>query len=201
MHRVPEWPRQRPRDNPTMTHKIDDTPSGRSFTLRDGRPATIRPMRPDDKDKLVAAFAKLDRQTVYTRFFSFRKQLPEGPLNRIDAIDYVRLAALVVTLGRGADETIIGSATYVADEAADGARIAEVAFTIEEDFQRQGLAGRLLAALADIARRHGIVRLQAEVLAHNGAMLAVFRRSGLPMRLRPAGDVVHVSLDLEPAPG
>ena len=76
-----------------------------------------------------------------------------------------------------------------------------MAFTIEEDFQGQGLAGGLLAALADIARRHGIVRLEAEVLAHNAAMLAVFRRSGLPMRLRHAGDVVHVSLDLAPAAG
>lgn len=184
-----------------MTYKIDDTPSGRAFTLRDGRPATMRLMRPDDKDKLVAAFAKLDRQTVYTRFFSFRTQLPEGPLNRIDAIDFVRLAALVVTLGEGADEIIIGSATYVADDAADGARIAEVAFTVEEDFQGQGLAGRLLAELAGIARSHGIARFEAEVLAHNGAMLAVFRRSGLPMQLRQAGEVVHVTLALEPPPG
>lgn len=184
-----------------MTQRNDDTPFSRAITLRDGRSATIRLMRPDDRDKLVAAFAKLDRQTVYTRFFSFRNELPEGPLNRIHTIDLVRLAALVVTLGSGADETIIGSATYVADEAADGARTAEVAFTIEEDFQGQGLAGGLLAALADIARGHGIVRFEAEVLAHNGAMLAVFRRSGLPMRLRHAADVVHVSLDLPPAPG
>ncbi len=182
-----------------MNHEVDDTPFGRSITLRDGRPATIRLMRPDDKDKLVAAFAKLERQTVYTRFFSFRNELPEGPLNRIHAIDMVRLAALVVTLGEGADQAIIGSATYVADEAADGIRTAEVAFTVEEDFQGQGLAGQLLAALADIARRRGIVRFEAEVLAHNAAMLAVFRRSGLPMQVRHAGDVAQVSLSLEPA--
>ena len=184
-----------------MTHRINDTPFGRHITLRDGRTATIRLMRPDDKERLVAAFAKLERQTVYTRFFSFRSQLPEGPLNRIDTIDLVRLAALVVTLGSGADEAIIGSATYVATDAADGAKAAEVAFTIEEDFQGQGLAGRLLAELAGIARSHGIARFDAEVLAHNGAMLAVFRRSGLPMQLRQAGEVVHVALTLEPPPG
>lgn len=179
----------------------DDTPFERHFVLRDGRPATIRLMRPDDKDRLVEAFAKLDRQTVYTRFFAFRKQLPEGPLNRIHTVDLVRLAALVVTVGTGADEAIIGSATYVAGDAADGPRTAEVAFTIEEDYQGQGLAGRLLAGLVDIARRHGIQGFKAEVLAHNGAMLAVFRRSGLPLRQRQAGEVVHVSLALQPAPG
>ena len=56
-------------------------------TLRDGRPVTIRLMRPDDKQRLIDAFAKLDRQSVYTRFFAFRKELPQGPLERIDRIE------------------------------------------------------------------------------------------------------------------
>jgi hypothetical protein len=36
--------------------------------------------------------------------------------------------------------------------------------------------------------------LEAEVLAANGAMLAVFRRCGLPMRTRLEDGVVHVEL-------
>lgn len=164
--------------------------------LRDGRTVTIRLMRPDDKQRLIDAFAKLDRQSIYTRFFGYRKELPQGPLDHIDRIDLVRLAALVVTLGTGEDETVIGSASYVADTAADGVREAEVAFTIEEDFQRQGLAGRLLAVLADIARRHGITRFKAEVLAGNAAMLAVFQRGGWPMRSRRSGETVQLTLEL-----
>ena len=164
--------------------------------LRDGTPVTIRVMRPEDRDKLVAAFAKLDPHSIYTRFFSFRKELPEGPLNRIASIDFVQLAGLVVTVGEGADEVIIGSATYVADSAADGAKQAEVAFTIEEEYQGQGLASRLLAALAGMARKHGIARLKAEVLASNAPMLAVFQRSGLPMRKRREAGVIHVELAL-----
>lgn len=174
----------------------DDFHFEQTATLRDGRAVTIRLMRPDDKERLIEAFAKLDRQSIYTRFFSFRKELPPGPLNRIDRIDLVRLAALVVTLGAGEDETVIGSASYVAGTAADGTREAEVAFTIEEDFQRQGLAGRLLAALAGIARRHGITRFEAEVLAGNAPMLAVFQRCGLPMHTRRTGDVVRLTLEL-----
>lgn len=174
----------------------DDFHFEQSATLRDGRAVTLRLMRPDDKQRLIEAFAKLDRQSIYTRFFAFRKELPPGPLNRIHRIDLVRLAALVVTLGSGDDETVIGSASYVAETAADGTREAEVAFTIEEDFQRQGLAGRLLAALSGIARRHGISRFKAEVLAGNAPMLAVFQRCGLPMRTRRNGEVVELSLDL-----
>lgn len=168
----------------------------RPTALRDGTPALIRVMRPSDRDGIVAAFARLDRASVYTRFFSFRKELPESALARIGDIDFVRLAGLVVTVGTGADETVVGTATYVAAPAPDGATVAEVAFTIEEDFQRQGLAGQLLAALAEIARDHGIARLTAEVLADNSAMLAVFRRSGLPMQQRREDGVIRIELDL-----
>lgn len=181
-----------------MTQAQDDPDFRQPVALRDGRPATIRVMRPEDKDKLVAAFAKLDRESVYTRFFSYRKELPQGPLERIGQIDFVRLAGLVVTLDEGSGEAIIASATYVAIDGADGAKAAEVAFTVEEDFQRQGLAGRLLDALAGIARRHGFVRFEADVLAHNSAMRAVFKRSGLPLTARREGETLHLSLSLLP---
>ena len=168
------------------------------IALRDGRPALIRVMRPDDEERLKAAFAQLGRESIYTRFFSFRKELPERAFKRIAEIDFVSLAGLVVTIGAGAGETIIGGASYAGHAADDGAKVAEVAFTIEEDFQGQGLAGRLLAALVTLARRHGLARFEAEVLAGNPRMLAVFRRSGLPLRLRREGGVVHVELDLAP---
>jgi len=55
--------------------------------LRDGTPATIRTMRADDRERVIAAFAKLDEMTIYTRFFAFHKQIPEHELARIDEID------------------------------------------------------------------------------------------------------------------
>lgn len=182
-----------------MVDAHDDFLYRQPVTLRDGRRVTIRVMRPDDKDKLVAAFAKLDRDSVYTRFFAHRNELPQRSLDRIDQIDFVRLAGLVVTSGEGSDEAIVGSATYVATGGADGAKTAEVAFTVEEDFHGQGLAGLLLDALAGIARRHGFAHFEADVLARNAAMLAVFKRSKLPLATRREGDAIHLSLALQPA--
>jgi RimJ/RimL family protein N-acetyltransferase len=179
----------------------DDLDFRQPITLRDGRAALIRVMRPDDKDRLQTAFAKLDPQSIYTRFFSFRKELPERAFERIAVIDFVNLAGLVVTIGAGADETVIGGASYVSRTADDGAKVAEVAFTIEEDFQGQGLASKLLAALGALARRHGIVRFEAEVLPGNAPMLAVFQRCGLPQRRRREGGVVHLDFDLVPPAG
>ncbi|HSW23055.1 MAG TPA: hypothetical protein VLJ62_09830, partial [Burkholderiaceae bacterium] len=95
-------------------------------TLRDGTPLTIRVMRPDDRDRIVAAFSKLDANTIYTRFFSHRKEIPAATLDRLAAIDFVNLAGLVATIGTGADEAVIASATYVGIPAADGVKAAEV---------------------------------------------------------------------------
>lgn len=185
----------------TTSTRLSDPGFCQQVVLRNGTPVTIRVMRPDDKGRLVEAFAKLDPQSIYVRFFSFRKELAEGPLSRIDQVDFVRLLGLVATIGSGKDEVIIGSSTYVADTAADGARFAEVAFTIEEDYQGQGLAGRLFEAAASIARRHGISRFTADVLANNAPMLKVFERTGLPMRRRREAGVIHVELDLGPQAG
>jgi RimJ/RimL family protein N-acetyltransferase len=169
-------------------------------TLRDGTAVTIRVMRPDDRQRLIAAFAKLDPSTIYTRFFSYRKEIPEPALERIGEIDFVELAGLVATIGAGDDETVIGGASYVGDIGEDGKRFAEVAFTIEEDYQGQGLATKLFGALAAIARRHGIARFTADVLSGNAAMLKVFARAGLPLRRQRESGVLHIELELEPQP-
>lgn len=38
--------------------------------LRDGLTVTVRAVRPDDKDKIVAAFEALEPASAYARFFS-----------------------------------------------------------------------------------------------------------------------------------
>ncbi|HEY6511470.1 MAG TPA: GNAT family protein [Burkholderiaceae bacterium] len=183
-----------------MTGVDPDAAFSQDVTLRNGTPVVIRVVRPDDRDRIVAAFNKLEPGTIYTRYFSYRKEIPASTLDRIADIDFVQLAGLVATIGTGAEETIIGNAIYAGIPAPDGAKVAEVAFMIEEDYQGQGLASRMLAALTVLARRHGIVRFEAEVLAGNSPMLGVFQRCGLPLRRRSEDGVVHVEMDLA-APG
>ena len=166
--------------------------------LRNGTPVLIRVLAPTDRDKIVAAFGKLDPESVYTRFFSFKKELSDVDLKRLEATDPGRSLALAAFVGSGPDETLIGAGSYVALPPADGTRAAEVAFTIEEDYQGQGLASRLFAALAGIARQQGFTHLEAEVLAGNAPMLAVFERSGLPLVKQKQGGVVHAVMDLGP---
>ena len=166
-----------------------------SEALRNGLAVTVRALKPDDREKIARAVRGLDRESIYTRLFSYRNELTETGLERIMRFDADREVVLVVTIGSGDGETVIGSGRYVV-QAGEGVRSAEVAFMVEEDYHGLGIASRLLRHLAGIARAQGIGRLDASVLPQNKAMLSVFARSGLPMEKRVVDGEVHVELTL-----
>jgi len=164
--------------------------------LRDGTPVLIRAIRPDDRQRIIEAFRKLEPETIYTRFFSAKKELTETDLNRIEASDFVHAVALVATIGEGAQEIIIGGGAYTVLDRPGEPPTAEVSFTIEEDYHGQGLSGLFMRLLAQIGRERGICRFEAEVLAGNTPMLKVFQRCGLPLQSRTEDGVVHVVMEL-----
>jgi len=172
------------------------SPFSQQAVLRNGTPVLIRVALPEDRDKFVTAFNKLEPNSIYTRFFAMRKSLSSTELDRITASDFVNFVSLAAIVGSGPDEIVIGGASYVALPSPDGAHVAEVAFTIEEDYQGQGLASKLLALLVVIARQQGMARFEADVLAGNAAMMSVFERSGLPLNKARDGSVTHVVMDL-----
>lgn len=167
--------------------------------LKDGTPIAIRAVRPDDRTRLVKAFKNLDAESIYTRFFRFKSELTEEELKAATEVDFEKTVALVATIpecGRG--ETIIGGGRYVVYDSTSALKSAEIAFMVEEDYQRQGIASRILQHLINIAKENGVSRFEADVLAENRAMLGVFARSGLSMKKSVDEGVVHVTLFLTP---
>jgi GNAT superfamily N-acetyltransferase len=158
-------------------------------TLKDGAPVTVRALRPEDRERIAKAIRGLDRDSIYYRLFSHRRELTEAGLDRVMRFDPATEVVLLVTKQDG---DVIGSARYVVT--APGT--AEVAFMVEEDYHGKGIASRLLRHLAIVARGQGITTFEADVLAQNKAMLAVFVRGGLPMTRAREGDAVHVRLAL-----
>ena len=187
----------RPYESGTGGTMIDDIKSYRAGErLKDGQAVIIRAIRADDKEKIARAFRNLEKESIYTRLFTHKTELTESDLKKFTEIDFEKEVGLVVTREIDTEEIIIGSGRYFAFEGAGGKRHAEVAFTVEEDYQGQGMARMILRHLTAIARSRGIVGFDAEVLPGNKAMLAAFARSGLPMKQHFTGDVVHVTLSL-----
>ena len=165
-------------------------------TLKDGTLVTIRAIRLDDADALLKAFNNLDRESVYRRFFSPKKELTDAELAQLTDVDFSRVVALLVTKETVEGEVLMGGGRYATDNPSSGQ--AEVAFVTGGDYRGLGIASHILRHLVRIAHDAGVAHFEADVLAENQPMLAVFRRSGLPMQLWRDGAVLHVTLALEP---
>ncbi len=185
-----------PLSSPTRAKDTNLQDFAAAHVLRNGTSILIRAVRPDDKERLRAAFSELDRTSIYTRFFGYRKELTETELEQATNVDFDRIVALWATIDSDGTEIIIGGGRYVRNPEPASRPSAEVAFAVEEDYHGQGIASCLLGHLVRIARSKGLVQLDADVLARNRPMLAVFARSGLPMRQQSAQDVIHVTLSL-----
>lgn len=163
--------------------------------LRGGDRIAIRAIRPDDRERLLRAFSALDRRSIYQRFFFPKRALSDEELRQVTECDGVRTVVLVATSGSGADEAIVGLGQYA--RCGTGA---QVAFAVDDRFQGRGIASRMLRRLIRIARERGIRQFEADVLADNEPMLAVFRHAGLPLRKSQADGVVHATLLLAEQP-
>jgi acetyl coenzyme A synthetase (ADP forming)-like protein len=161
--------------------------------LADGRPVHIRPVRPEDKEKILRFHAGLSEESIHLRFFSALKRLPDLLLHRFTHVDYDSRMVLLALLG----DEVIAMASY--DRAPDQPE-AEVAFAVADAHHGRGLATLLLEHLVEIARASGIERFSADTLPHNRAMLQVFRNAGYRLEAASAEGIVHIRFPIAPTP-
>jgi GNAT superfamily N-acetyltransferase len=152
---------------------------------------SIRPIRPDDTDRLVAFHSHLSPETCYRRFFSFHPVLSDNEVERFTHVDYDDRVALVAV----SDDRIIGVGRY---DRHPGTGEAEVAFVIADEFQRHGIGSLLLDQLVEVARAHGITTFLADTLCENREMLNVFLHSGFPVSEEIEYGTVYLRFPIAP---
>jgi len=177
---------------------MDPRNYSKSETLKDGTAVTVRSIRAEDSNSVLEAFKGMNKESVYRRFFSPKKELSPAELEQLTDVDFSKVVALVVTTQSSKGELLIGGGRYAVE--GPGASEAEIAFVTSGDYRGLGIAALILRHLVRIAREASVSRFEAEVLAENQPMLAVFRRSGLPMQLKRDGSIFHVMLSLRSEP-
>lgn len=138
--------------------------------LLDGGAARLRPIRPDDADRLVAFYARVSPESKYRRFFAPYPTLSDRDVERFTTVDSIDRVAFVLTLGRD----IVAVGRYDKTHEAE----AEVAFLVEDSHQGRGIAQLLLEHLAQAGRERGVASFVAEVLPDNARMISTFRAAG-----------------------
>jgi RimJ/RimL family protein N-acetyltransferase len=162
------------------------------LALRDGTRVRVRPIRPDDTERLRAFHASLSADTIMMRFFHLMPELPRSLAEHFTHVDYQNRMALVALQGDSPGERFLGVVRY--DRI--GPAQAEVAFVVEDHWQGHGIATALLLLLARYARERGFSSLVAITMGSNLKMLDVLKHCGYPCTLRYADGEIEGTLDI-----
>jgi acetyltransferase len=139
--------------------------------LTDGGTVHLRPITPEDADRMRAMHSRLSADTVYMRFFSMVRTLPDREIERFTHVDHDNRVAFIALLR----DEMVGVVRY--DRVA-GTADAEVAVVVEDAHQGRGLGPLMLEHLAAAGEERGIERFVANVLPSNRRMIEVFRSAG-----------------------
>ncbi len=161
--------------------------------LADGGTMRVRPIAPNDAERIVAFHDRQSPESIYFRFFSPRPRLSERDVDRFTHVDYVDRMAFVGLIG----DELVGVARYDRHRARSDA---EVAFFIDDEHHGRGMATVLLEYLAAAAREAGISGFTASVLPQNRKMLGVFTQAGFTQHSHFEDGVIEVELGIEPTP-
>ncbi len=154
--------------------------------LRDGGQVLIRPLKPDDRPELERFFARLSPESRAMRFHSGGVRIDAALLDLASA-GHVLVAELS---GR-----LVGHALYVPLRDPTSA---EVAIAVDDAEQGRGIGTVLLERLSNDARRQGITRLRALILAANYSMLTMLAGLGFRTTRTSSQGVVEVEFEVRP---
>jgi GNAT superfamily N-acetyltransferase len=126
-------------------------------------------LEPSDREPLLRLFYRLSPETLYRRFMSPVARPEQVPVDRLLDVDH-RDREAIVAVGDG---EIVGVARYFRQPGSD---TAEMAVVVADAWQRQGLATRMLGALAERASAVGIQWFTMTMLADNRPILGLVRR-------------------------
>jgi RimJ/RimL family protein N-acetyltransferase len=164
--------------------------------LCDGAVVRVRPIRPDDTERLRAFHAHLSFESVVFRFFRALPELPRDMAEHFTHVDYDNRMALVATRGEGAQQELLAVVRY--ERTAPHA--AEIAFVVQDEWQSHGIATALLHRLAAYARDHAITTFIAITMGSNVRMLDVLHQCGFPYHSHFDDGQIVAELDISAPP-
>jgi RimJ/RimL family protein N-acetyltransferase len=159
-----------------------------SIKLRDERSVVLRPIDPDDAEKLIDFHNHLSFEAQYYRFFGPKPQLTHAEAVYLANVDFHRRFAIVADV----DGDIVGVGRFDVNEPG----VAEAAIVIRDDFQHVGLGTAILDRMREVGKGAGLRAFTAEILAENAQMIGLLEANAVPVEEDRAG-IVRVEAPID----
>jgi len=136
----------------------------------------LRPITPDDRERMLEGLKKISTETSYHRFYTPRFTPSETQLRYLTEVDGKQHVAIGAVNADDPSEPGLGAARYVRLD--DEPAVAEAAALVIDEYQRKGVGGLLLAALNRHAHENGVRAFRAYVMQENTEFLDYLRSLG-----------------------
>jgi len=164
-----------------------------NWKLTDGTEAVLRPVKPEDEPLVREFISSLSQETLRTRFFTSLTNITHEWLILLCDTDYDRHLAFVVEITDNGRKRIIAVGSLHVDSEKNSG---EFALLVHDDFQRKGLASRLMQLIMEHGREKGLGEIEGQILTDNEKMLCLARKLGFTRKWQH-GSTVIVSLRLK----
>lgn len=173
-----------------------------TFFSANGFPIEVYRIQPDDAGFLVDLFEHMSTDSRYMRFNQYLTTVDPEIVRReaehIAMVDPARGLAVVAFADLpGQPNAPVAGARYVRTQVPEEA---EVAVSVRDDMQHQGIGARLLLFLISEARRDGVRALVGTFLTSNRRIWAMLAESPFESTTVIDGFQTSVRIDLEAPP-
>lgn len=135
------------------------------FKLRDGTPVWLRPVVPEDRERIQNGMARLSSESRYFRFFTTSPRLSEQQLRYFSEVDQENHVAWIGLDLADPRHPGLGITRFTRSRGEP--TLAEMAFVVVDAYQQRGLGTVLLALLYLLAEARAVEVLRAVVLGEN----------------------------------
>jgi acyl-CoA hydrolase/GNAT superfamily N-acetyltransferase len=149
-----------------------------TLTINDIK-VTIRPAKPVDERRIQEHYYSLPKEDILSRFFCQKTIFARAEMESRSHVDYVNDLSLVAVVGEFGFGRVVAVAECMK---LPDQNMAEVAFSVSQEYQGKGLGSFFLKKLAAVARENGIGGLMAYTFPSNKAMINLFKT--LPYKVK-----------------
>ena len=164
----------------------------------DRKKITFRPVKLTDERSLQEHYYRLDSTDVISRFFHEKKSFVSKQIERTFIIDYIKDLTIVAVEGQAGYERILAVGEYYLNPETE---MAEIAFSVEKDWQGKGLSSIVIQKLAEAAKRHGIKGLTAYTSKANKRMVKLFHNLHYEVKVVSQGSMIYLEAKFDEEQG
>jgi GNAT superfamily N-acetyltransferase len=141
----------------------------KAYVIGNGSPYLIRPIQPNDRERIIGLFNHLSPESRYFRFAHAISKLPDDFLDDILHLDYKKEMALVAVIQTESEsEEIIGISRYIT---LPKQSICEFSLSVSDSHVTHGIGTHLMLDLIQYAKENGLQEMLGYVLSNNAKML------------------------------